>query len=269
MFQHVPPANVSVRRRILLMCMVLISANLAQTLSKNSRVYLFEQARCLIYYQINEPTKVNSGNGVQESLCKIKDIQRPLSILVGVDAMLAMLPSKCHTLMPFDLGIQITGLTYTKKFALVLLVLGIYKQLLPQVGLRRLLVVSLSCSAIGVVLSTFVCTYIYLCIESFGNLPVLQTVWLRQSWTTPVVLMLNICDIVGGGDMTRMIMTITCIAEISHPEKLYGNTPMTHPPSWAVMGAYLFTFRTTTYNYLTGVSIFGFRIPSSQPDPEP
>lgn len=117
MFQDTAPAKISVRRRILLMSIVLISANLALTLSKNSRVYLFEQARCLIYYQINDPTKVDPENGVKESLCKITDIQRPLSILVGVDAMLAILPSKRHTLLAFHLGSQITGLAYTKKLA--------------------------------------------------------------------------------------------------------------------------------------------------------
>ena len=50
MFQEVPLANMSVRRRILLMSIVLIASNLAVTLTKSSRVYLFQQAQCLIYY---------------------------------------------------------------------------------------------------------------------------------------------------------------------------------------------------------------------------
>ena len=94
MFQDVPLADMSVRRRILLMSIVLTFGNLALTLTKSSRVYLFEQARCLIYYQVNDSTKIDSENGVKESLCKLEAVQRPLSILVGTDAILSMLPGK-------------------------------------------------------------------------------------------------------------------------------------------------------------------------------
>ena len=94
MFQEVPHADMSVRWRILLMSIVLIFGNLAVTLAKSSRVYLFEQARCLIYYQANDPTKLDSNNGVDERLCKIDGIQYPLSIVVGIDATLLMLPGK-------------------------------------------------------------------------------------------------------------------------------------------------------------------------------
>lgn len=94
MFQDVPLADMSVRRRILLMSIVLTFGNLALTLTKSSRVYLFEQARCLIYYQVNDSTKIDSENGVNESLCKLEGVQHPLSILVGIDAILSMLPGK-------------------------------------------------------------------------------------------------------------------------------------------------------------------------------
>ena len=94
MFRDVPLADMSVRRRILLMSIVLTFGNLALTLTKSSRVYLFEQARCLIYYQVNDSTKIDSENGVNESLCKLDGVQRPLSILVGIDAILSMLPGK-------------------------------------------------------------------------------------------------------------------------------------------------------------------------------
>ncbi len=84
----------SARRRIVLMSALLVFDNLALTLTKSSRVYLFEQARCLIYYQDNDSTKIDSGNGVQESLCKLEGVQYPLSVIVGIDAILVMLPGK-------------------------------------------------------------------------------------------------------------------------------------------------------------------------------
>ena len=98
MFRDVPLADMSVRRRILLMSIVLTFSNLALTLTKNSRVYLFEQARCLIYYQVNDSTKIDSENGVNESLCKLEGVQHPLSILIGIDAILSMLPGKLSCL---------------------------------------------------------------------------------------------------------------------------------------------------------------------------
>ena len=94
MFQDVPLAEMSVRRRILLMSLLLVVDNLAFTITKSSRVYLFEQARCLLYYQANDSTRIDSGNGVQESLCKLEGVQYPLSIIVGIDAILVMLPGK-------------------------------------------------------------------------------------------------------------------------------------------------------------------------------
>ena len=94
MFQDVPLASMSVRRRILLMSIVLTVGGLALTLTKSSRVYLLEQAQCLIYYQVNDVTKIDSENDVQESLCKLEGVQYPLSILVGIDAILSMLPGR-------------------------------------------------------------------------------------------------------------------------------------------------------------------------------
>ena len=92
MFQDVPLANMSVRRRILLMSIVFTVGNLALTLNKSSRVYLFQQARCLMYYQFNDSTKIDSDNGVNENLCKLEGVQYPLSITMGIDAILSMLP---------------------------------------------------------------------------------------------------------------------------------------------------------------------------------
>ena len=76
------------------MSIVLIAGNFALTITKSSRVYLFEQAQCLIYYQVNDSTQIDFENGIKESLCKLEGVQYPLSIIVGIDAILAMLPGK-------------------------------------------------------------------------------------------------------------------------------------------------------------------------------
>ena len=89
-----PLADMTVRWRIILMSVVLTSANLALTLHKSSRVYLFEQARCLLYYQAHDITKIDPDHGVREDLCKLEGVQYPLSITVGIDHVLLMLPGK-------------------------------------------------------------------------------------------------------------------------------------------------------------------------------
>lgn len=76
------------------MSIVFTVGNLALTLNKSSRVYLFQQARCLMYYQVNDSKMIDSDNGIDESLCKLEGVQYPLSITVGIDAILAMLPGK-------------------------------------------------------------------------------------------------------------------------------------------------------------------------------
>ena len=89
------------------------------------------------------------------------------------------------------------------------------------------MLVSLFCSAIGVSLSIIVCTYILQLFISVRSLPAVNVVWLRQPWATPVVLFLYIFEIIGGGDMTRTIIVITSIAEISDPDNLYvDNSPI-------------------------------------------
>ena len=76
------------------MSIIFTVSQLALTINKSSRVYLFQQAQCLIYYQVNDSTKIDSENGVNESLCKLEGVQHPLSITVGIDAILLMLPGK-------------------------------------------------------------------------------------------------------------------------------------------------------------------------------
>lgn len=116
MFQDVPPAKMSVRRRILLMSVIFTVSQLALSLNKSSRVYLFQQARCLIYYQVNDSTKIDSENGVNESLCKLEGVQYPLSITVGIDAILLTLPGKVS--MTYPLLKQIIRCSYANKACL-------------------------------------------------------------------------------------------------------------------------------------------------------
>ena len=95
MFQEAPPPyKVSNSRQILLMSAVLVVGFLSLSIAKNSRVYLFEQAQCLIYYQSHSSTSINTQNSIEESLCKLDDIQYPLSIVVGIDSCLTFLPGK-------------------------------------------------------------------------------------------------------------------------------------------------------------------------------
>lgn len=84
------------------MSIVFTVGSLALTLNKSSRVYLFQQARCLMYYQVNDSTKIDSDNGVNESLCKLEGVQYPLSITIGIDAILSMLPGNVSMLYPLD-----------------------------------------------------------------------------------------------------------------------------------------------------------------------
>ena len=84
----------SVTRQIILLGAVLNVSYLATCIHKSSRVYLFQQAQCLNYYQANDPTKIDSHYHVEEALCKIHEVQSPLSILDGIDSFLQNLPGR-------------------------------------------------------------------------------------------------------------------------------------------------------------------------------
>ena len=74
------------------MSVTLTLSNLALCMTRNSRVYLFEQAQCLLYYQSHGSVEVNTHDSIKETLCKLDDIQYPLSIVVGIDSFLSLLP---------------------------------------------------------------------------------------------------------------------------------------------------------------------------------
>lgn len=94
MSQDLSPRKMSVTHQVILLGAVLNVSYLATCIHKSSRVYLFQQAQCLNYYQANDPTKIDSNYHVDESLCKIHEVQSPLSILDGMDSFLQNLPGK-------------------------------------------------------------------------------------------------------------------------------------------------------------------------------
>ena len=80
--------------RIILMTAALTLGNLAICIHRSSRVYLYQQTICLGYYMTNDLTKVNGDSTIDENLCKIEDVQSPLSIVEGVDSFLILSPGK-------------------------------------------------------------------------------------------------------------------------------------------------------------------------------
>ena len=88
-----------VKQQIFLLGAVLTLANLAAIIHKSSRVFLFQQSRCLTYYLIHDPTKVDSRYRVEEELCKTDEIQSWLSMTDGIDSFLTCLPGTASWLI--------------------------------------------------------------------------------------------------------------------------------------------------------------------------
>lgn len=91
---HVQNRSISIDRRIVQIIAVLTLGNLAICLHRSSRVYLFQQSQCLVYYMRVDPSKIAPDFTIDEALCKNKEVQSPLSIIDGVDAFLMMLPGE-------------------------------------------------------------------------------------------------------------------------------------------------------------------------------
>ena len=87
----------SVNRQVFLLGAVLTFGYLASCIHTSSRVYLFQQAQCLTYYKTYDPTKIDSRYGVAEALCKLDEIQSPLSIIQGIDSFLQFLPGTVYS----------------------------------------------------------------------------------------------------------------------------------------------------------------------------
>ncbi|KAI4160354.1 MAG: hypothetical protein LQ342_005850 [Letrouitia transgressa] len=110
-----PPVPRSVLRRIALLTAIITLSNLAASIQKGSRVFLFQQTQCFNYYQIHDPSKIDWNEMIDEALCKGDGVQHPLSYTVGIDSLLSTLPA--------------------------IIVMATYQKLLHVIGLRRLCVV--------------------------------------------------------------------------------------------------------------------------------
>lgn len=86
--------KLSLKRQLLLLGAILTLANLGMVLHRSSRVYLFQQTQCFNYYTLNDPSQIDPHSRIQESLCKLREIQAPLSITDGIDSFLAKLPGR-------------------------------------------------------------------------------------------------------------------------------------------------------------------------------
>ncbi|MCJ1350963.1 MAG: hypothetical protein MMC33_000945 [Icmadophila ericetorum] len=218
MVQDTPQSRLSPSTQIFVMAVVLTMGNLALTTSKNSRVYLFEQAICSLYYRNHPEEILGTNQPIDEALCKNKEIQHPLSWVVGIDSFLQLLPA--------------------------ILVLATYEHLLLRMGLRYLVLLNCVFSAASVGFSTTV-------------------FWLNYSWATYVAPLSFIFDVIGGSEMVRITIIITCIAEISPPDRLtktynyISGTYLIAGMGGAAFGSVLLSHHVYLLN---GLSIFGYVI---------
>ena len=71
---------------------ILTLGNLGLILHKSSRIYLFQQAQCLNYFLLRDPTAIGLQYHVDEARCKNPTIQSRLSMIDGIDSFLQWLP---------------------------------------------------------------------------------------------------------------------------------------------------------------------------------
>lgn len=83
---------VPVTNRIILFGVILTLNALAEVIHKSSRVYLFQQAQCLLYYKTFDPSKIRPDFSIDEAFCKISAIQSRLATIDGIDSFLKSLP---------------------------------------------------------------------------------------------------------------------------------------------------------------------------------
>ncbi len=96
MSRSAPKQKISVTNRIFLLGAILTLGNLANIIHKSSRVYLYQQAECFLYYRKMDPTKIQPDFRIDEALCKIRPIQSRLSAIEGIDSFLNYLPRESH-----------------------------------------------------------------------------------------------------------------------------------------------------------------------------
>ncbi|KAL9103489.1 MAG: hypothetical protein Q9163_001485 [Psora crenata] len=202
--------------RISLLTWILTLSNLAICIHRSSRIYLFQQAQCLTYYRAFDPTQIDSQNKVEERLCKLGGIQSPLSIIEGVDSFLQLLPG---------IGFLPVVSRYNVKAR---------------------------------VASNWSWKALFANGESHHDrsIPLLFSVTffsLHQPWTTNAVLLTFLLDVVGGGDITRITICISCIAAISPPDQLYVSYLFLGRA--ATPDQALIRIRTKAYNYMSGLYV--------------
>ena len=78
--------------RVVAIAITLTLGNLAICTHRSSRVYMYQQSQCLQHYLAADPSRVNADWEVEESLCKINEVQSPLAIIEGLDTFLQLLP---------------------------------------------------------------------------------------------------------------------------------------------------------------------------------
>ena len=71
---------------------ILALGSFGSVLHKSSRVYLFQQAQCLNFYQTHDVSAIGANYDIEEGLCKLPIIQSRLSVVDGVDSFLQFLP---------------------------------------------------------------------------------------------------------------------------------------------------------------------------------
>ena len=156
--------KLSVDQQLLLLGFLLTLANLAKTIHDSSRVYLLQQSLCFNYYLDFDASKIDQQSQIEESLCKRREIQAPLSVADGIESFLRHLPGKWEIFyssyrpcMPYwdsSSGRFLWLILILQAF----LVMATYKEFLAVVGLRRLLLLNFGCSALGVLYSIANCT---------------------------------------------------------------------------------------------------------------
>ena len=87
-------SQISVNQLLLLLALVFTLVNLAKTIHDSSRVYLLQQSLCFNYYTHIDPSKIDHQSRIEESLCKHREIQAPLSVADGIDSFLRHLPGE-------------------------------------------------------------------------------------------------------------------------------------------------------------------------------
>ena len=101
---------------IVLLGGILIGANLGTVLHKSSRVYLFQQALCINYYRIHDPSKIHWPHSVEEKTCKVPEIQATLSMIDGIDSFLQLLPRKSFDPSGHDRVLEVALLFQQSKW---------------------------------------------------------------------------------------------------------------------------------------------------------